>query len=209
VAISPRLYEQMRFLVEVDKVKSVLRRNHVLHEDRRENDAEHSWHLAMMAIVLSEHAAEPVDVLRTVKMVLIHDLVEIDAGDTFAFDEAASLTQPERETKAAERIFGLLPADQAAEFHGLWREFEEKQTVEARFATALDRLGGVLPSYHSDGGCWRGPGMTHDKVLAKNCVIDAGAPPLWEYAQVLIEEVAAQGWIGVKDASEPVSSAAG
>ena len=121
-----RLLQQMQFLVEVDKVKSILRSGSVLHGERRENDAEHSWHLALMAIILCEHSDEPVDVPRVVKMVLIHDLVEIDAGDTFAYDEAALLTQREREVRAADRIFGLLPKEMAEELRGLWDESEER-----------------------------------------------------------------------------------
>ena len=140
----------MQFLKEADKVKSVFRRNRILHDERAENDAEHSWHLALMAVVLSEHASPKVDVLHVVKMLLIHDLVEIDAGDTFAFDQAAVLTQREREERAAERIFGLLPADMAEEMRAVWEEFECQETPEARFAGALDCLGGgVVPKLSS------------------------------------------------------------
>jgi putative hydrolase of HD superfamily len=163
-----RLLRQMRFVVEADKLKSIFRRNRLLHGERQENDAEHSWHLARMAIVLAEHADPPIDVLRVLKMVLIHDLVEIDAGDTFGYDEAALVTQPERERLAADRIFGLLPEDMAHELRAVWEEFEEKQTPEAKFAGALDRMGGVLPSYYNEGGCWREASVTVERVKDRN-----------------------------------------
>ena len=151
-----RLIRQMQFIVEIDKAKSILRTGKHIHSDPRENDAEHSWHVAMMAIVLAEHAAEPVDVLRVVKMLLIHDIVEIDAGDTDAYDEVGRLTQRAAapEEKAADRLFGLLPSDAAAEFRVLWEEFEAKATSDDVFAGALDRIAGVLSSTHNNGGCW-------------------------------------------------------
>src|SRR4028118_2016708 len=171
-----RLLRQMQFVVEADKLKSIFRRNRLLHGERRENDAEHSWHLALMAIILAEHADPPVDLLRVVKMVLIHDLVEIDAGDTFGYDEAALLTQPERERLAADRIFGLLPEDMSHEMRAVWEEFEEKQTPEAKFAGALDRMGGVLPSYYNEGGCWREASVTVERGKDRNGGIGDGAP---------------------------------
>lgn len=186
----------MQFVVEADKLKSIFRRNRLLHGERHENDAEHSWHLALMAIILAEHADPPVDVLHVVKMVLIHDLVEIDAGDTFGYDEAALLTQPERERLAADRIFGLLPNDMAHELRELWNEFEEKQTAEAKFAGALDRMGGVLPSYHNQGGCWREADVSVERVKARNGVIAAGSPALWDYAEGLIDDAVEKGFVG-------------
>lgn len=192
-ADNSRLLQQMQFLIEIDKVKSILRRGHILQGERYENDAEHSWHLAVMALILAEHSNEPVDVLRVVHMVLIHDLVEIDAGDTFAYDEAALLTQREREVQAADRIFTLLPADMADEFRGLWDEFEARQTPEARFAAALDRISGVLSSWHSQGGCWREAGVTVDQVKKRNRVIGEGSTTLWQYAEDLIDQAVHQG----------------
>src|SRR4028119_2424725 len=181
-----RLLRQMRLVVEADKLKSIFRRNRLLHGDRQENDAEHSWHLALMALVLAEHAEPPVDVLRVLKMVLVHDMVEIDAGDTFGYDEAALLTQPERERLAADRIFGLLPEDMGHEMRVVWEEFEERQTPEAKFAGALDRMGGVLPSYHNEGGCWREASVTVERVKSRNSVIADGSASLWQYAEELI-----------------------
>lgn len=191
-----RILQQMQFLKEADKAKSVFRRNRVLHGERPENDAEHSWQLALMAVVLSEHASPKVDVLHVVRMLLIHDLVEIDAGDTFAFDQAAVLTQREREERAAERIFGLLPADMAEEMRAVWEEFECQETPEARFAGAMDHLGGgVVPNCHHQGGCWREAEVTVERVKARNCAIAAGSPTLWEYAEGLIDEVQQEGFL--------------
>jgi len=197
-----RVLQQMQFLKEADKVKSVFRRNRILHGERHENDAEHSWQLALMAIVLSEHASPEVDVLHVVKMLLIHDLVEIDAGDTFAFDQAAVLSQREREEKAAERVFGLLPTDMAEEMRAVWEEFERQETPEARFAGAMDHLGGgVVPNCHHQGGCWREAGVTVERVKARNSAIAAGAPVLWKYAEGLIEEVQQEGFIRSSNAA--------
>jgi putative hydrolase of HD superfamily len=149
-----------------------------------------------MAIVLAEHADPPIDVLRVLKMVLIHDLVEIDAGDTFGYDEAGLVTQPERERLAADRIFGLLPEDMAHELRAVWEEFEEKQTPEAKFAGALDRMGGVLPSYYNEGGCWREASVTVERVKDRNGVIADGSPALWCYAESLIDDAVAKGYVG-------------
>lgn len=193
---SLRLLQQMQFVVEVDKVKSIFRRGHVLHGDRHENDAEHSWHLAIMAVLLAEHANDSVDVLRVVKMALIHDLVEIDAGDTFAYDEAALQTQREREVRAADRIFGMLPGDMTDELRGLWEEFDRRETADARFAAALDRISGVLSSCHHQGGCWREAGVTVERIKARNSAIGSGSVALWEYAEALIDDALNQGFIG-------------
>jgi len=191
-----RLLQQMQFLTEADKVKSVFRRNRILHGERLENDAEHSWQLALMAIVLSEHADPKVDVLHVVKMLLVHDLVEIDAGDTFAFDPDAVLTQRERETKAAERVFGLLPDDMAGEMRALWEEFDALETTEAKFAASLDHLGGgVVPNCHNEGGCWREAGVSAERVKARNSAIEAGSPVLWDYVEGLIDGAKSAGFI--------------
>ena len=191
-----RLLQQMQFLTEADKVKSVFRRNRILQGERLENDAEHSWQLALMAIVLSEHADPPVDVLHVVKMLLVHDLVEIDAGDTFAFDLDAVKTQHEREERAAERVFGLLPGDMAAEMRALWEEFDALETPEAKFAASLDHLGGgVVPNCYNEGGCWREAGVSAERVKARNSAIEAGSPVLWDYAEGLIDEAKSAGFI--------------
>ena len=188
-----RLRRQMEFIVEMDKLKSIYRQTHLMDKSRAENDAEHSWHLAMMALFLSEYAAEAVDVCRVMKMVLIHDIVEIDAGDTFAYDTAGMETKAAREQAAAERIFNLLPPEQAAELRGLWDEFEAQETPNAKFATSLDRLAGVLNNYHTDGMGWRRHSIPVERVLARNSHIAEGSPALWEYAKSLIEDAAGRG----------------
>ncbi len=201
--MSERLKQQMAFLVEIDKMKGILRRTRVLDGSRYENDAEHSWHFAMMALVLAEYATEPIDLFRVVKMALVHDIVEIDAGDTFAYDDQARQTQYERERKAAERIFALLPPDQAAEFRSLWEEFVAQQTPEARFAMALDRLAGVLANYCNNGGGWREFQVPKEKVMARNSAIALAAPELWEMARQMIEEAFADAPSGI---IQPVAS---
>ena len=190
-----RLAAQIAFIVEIDRLKQVLRQSHLTDGSRVENDAEHSWHLAVMAILLAEHAAEPVDVSRVIKMVLVHDLVEIDAGDTFAYDVEGHADKSDREQAAADRIFALLPADQAAEFRALWDEFESRQTPDSRFAAALDRLQPQLLNYHSGGSTWLEHGITADQVLARNCHMAEGSQSLWDFAQRLIADAVAKGYL--------------
>ena len=192
----PRLDQQVGFILETDKLKQVLRQTLVSGgEGRRENDAEHSWHLGLMALLLREHAAEPVDLLRVVEMLLVHDLVEIDAGDTFVYDEVAHLDKEEREQRAAERIFGLLPKDQAGRVRALWEEFEARQTPEARYAAALDRFQPLLLNFQTEGAAWRKHGVRRDQVIARNRHIEEGAPALWAAAQELIAAAVERGWI--------------
>ncbi len=182
-----RLVQQIRFIVEVDKLKEILRQTLLTQSRRQETDAEHSWHLCLMVLVLAEHANTPqLDVLRVIKMLLIHDIVEIDAGDTFAYAPAQQADQHARESRAAERIFGLLPADQAAEFRGLWDEFEARATPEAKFATALDRFQPMLQNCLTEGVAWRQNGVTSDRVFARGQSIAEGAPAVWEHAAELI-----------------------
>ncbi|MCC7261622.1 MAG: HD domain-containing protein [Candidatus Latescibacteria bacterium] len=191
-----RLAAQVGFILEVDKLKQILRQTLVSGgQGRRENDAEHSWHLGLMALTLREYAAEPVELLRVVEMLLIHDLVEIDAGDTFVYDEAAQASKAEREERAAVRIFGLLPADQAARVRGLWEEFEARQTPEARYAAALDRYQPLLLNFATEGAAWRRHGVRRAQVIERNRHIEEGAPVLWAAASELIEEAVRRGWI--------------
>jgi putative hydrolase of HD superfamily len=189
-----RLSRQIRFIAECDRLKEIFRQTLCTQSRRQENDAEHSWHLALLVIVLAEHSDhQPLDVLRVLKMVILHDLVEIDAGDTFAYDTARMADQPEREARAAERIFGLLPDDQAAEFHALWDEFESRATPEARFAAAVDRFQPMLLNCLTDGVAWKKHGVTSDRVLARNAHLAAGSTALWEYARGMIEEAVTAG----------------
>lgn len=192
---SPRLADQLAFLVEIDKVKQVLRQTVLADGSRRENDAEHMWHFAVAALVLAEYAREPIDLRRVLTMILVHDLVEIDAGDTFVYDEQARRDQEEREREAADRIFGLLPGDQAERFRGLWEEFEARQSPDARFAAALDRLQPILLNVESHGAAWRRHGVTSAQVLERNRTIADGSPDLWEYVQGLIQEAVAKGYL--------------
>jgi len=197
VESTTRLEQQIHFLLELDKLKQVLRRTYLLDGSRHENDVEHSWHLAMMAALLREYAREPVDLLRTLKMVLVHDIVEIDVGDIFIYDEEGQGKKPELERAAAERIFAMLPEDQAAEARVLWDEFEVAETAEAKFARALDRLQPLLHNYYTEGRAWKEHGVTVDRVLAVNRpVLAAGAPALEEYATRLIAEAVEKGYLG-------------
>ena len=183
----------MAFLLEADKLKNILRRNRVITDPaRRENDAEHTFHLALMAATLVEYADAPVDLARVLRMLLVHDLVEIDAGDTFMYTGAMA-SKEDRETLAAKRIFGLLPEDQAVEFRGLWMEFEARGSDDARFAAALDRLHPLLGNCHTQGGAWKEYGVHAPQVHARNERINDGSRALWSYARGLLEEAIRRG----------------
>ncbi|MDY0092116.1 MAG: HD domain-containing protein [Candidatus Vecturithrix sp.] len=194
--MNARFEQQLEFLVEIDKVKQIFRRTLLMDQSRTENDAEHSWHLAVMAIILKEYAATPsLDIARVLNMVLIHDLVEIDAGDTYLYDEQAAQDKDEREQKAAERIFALLPDDQAQEFRALWEEFEQRDTPEAQFAASLDRFQPLLHNYKTQGESWKKHGIRREQVLQRGQQMQAGSPFLWKYAQILIERSVESGYL--------------
>lgn len=193
--MSLRLDQQIGFILELDTLKSVLRRSYLLNNTRRENSAEHSWHLSAMALVLAEHANADIDQLRVLKMLLVHDIVEIDSGDTYIYDTAGNDTKAVREQEAAQRIFGLLPDDQKLELTRLWQEFEARETPEAKFAAALDRLMPLLHNYHTEGRSWREHGITKQQVLNLNRHIADGSQSLWEYAESLIGDAAAKGYL--------------
>jgi len=189
-----RLERQMQFIIETDKLKEIFRQTLTTQSRRRENSAEHSWHFALMIITLAEHSNhQPLDVLRVLKMVLIHDLVEIDAGDTYAYDTKNMADQHEREARAADRIFGLLPPDQAADFRALWDEFEARATPEAKFAAACDRFHPMLLNCLTGGVTWRQHGVTYEKVVARNQHTHEGSTALWAYALRMIDEAVAKG----------------
>ena len=190
-----RLEQQLRFIVELDKVKSVFRQNPLADGSRKENDAEHMWHLAVLVLVLAEHADEPIDVAKVLTMVLLHDIVEIDAGDTFVYDEAAHHDKEERELAAAERIYGLLPDDQGDRFRAVWDEFEARESAEARFAAAVDRLQPLLLNHASGGGAWQEHGISSDRVLKRNAPIGSSSSTLWDAAQRLIADAVAKGYL--------------
>lgn len=189
-----RLRQQLTFLIEIDRLKTVLRQSPLASAPRRENDAEHSWHLAMMVVLLAPYADEQIDVGHTVELVLVHDLVEIYAGDTPLYDTGAGQDQLDRERLAADTLFGLLPEDQAAWIRALWDEFEERKTPEARFAKAMDRLQPLLLNWMARGGTWRTPGVTVEDVRQRKAVIGDASARLWEAGQHLINEGAARGW---------------
>ena len=192
-----RLQQQMDFILEVDKLKNITRQTYLSSGERKENDTEHSWHLALMCALLAEHSNEKIDVLKTMTMVLIHDIVEIDAGDTYAYDTAGNTTKREREVRAAERIFHLLPADQALWLRGLWDEFEEGVTPEAKFAIALDKIQPVLLNDASGGKSWREHGVEVSQILKRNEHTPEGSRQLWEYAKELIDKNVENG--NIKD----------
>ena len=187
------LLDQIAFIKEIDKVKYIQRKTKLFNSDRCENDAEHSWHLALMAIVLAEHSNEPIDVLKVVKMVLIHDIVEIDAGDVFIYDTVKNHDNTDEERLAANRIFGLLPKKQAEEFISIWEEFEEGETNEAKFARSMDRLEPLLQNTSNNGGTWKEFGVKYDKVYEKKSIIKNGSASLWNYAEGLINESVEKG----------------
>lgn len=187
------LEKQIQFIMELDKIKHIIRRNYLADGSRRENDAEHSWHLAVMAMVLAEHANQKMDVLRTIKMLLIHDVVEIDAGDTYAYDANGHKDKREREVKAAERIFCLLPGEQAIEFRKLWDEFEEMETAEAKFANALDKIHPFLLNAASNGRSWKEHGIKKSQVIKINERTHEGSEALWQYIKEQIDLQTANG----------------
>lgn len=191
-----RLKQQIRFVIEIDKLKRVARQTILMDRSRLENDAEHSWHLAVMAMLLSEYAAENgIDLFRVVKMVLVHDLVEIDAGDTYCYNDEDIQDQIKREEQAADRIFSILPDDQSKEIRLLWDEFNDRETPEARFAAALDRLQPLLHNYNTDGLMWKKNDIRRSQVILRNRPIKDGAPTLWEYAARLIDDAVEKGFL--------------
>lgn len=192
--LAERIEKQFRFLTEIDRLKHVERQNILCDASRRENSAEHSWHLAVLALCLAEHAAAPdVDRFKVVQMLLIHDIVEIDAGDAFLHEAAELEVQAEREAAAAERLFGLLPEDQATQFLALWREFESGDSEEAILARALDRVQPALLHEATDGVIWQEYGTTHEQIQKKMLVLHRAAPALWARVEVIIERAKAAG----------------
>jgi putative hydrolase of HD superfamily len=187
------LLKQIDFIKEIDKVKFIQRKTKLFNSNRNENDAEHSWHLAMMALILAEHANEPIDVLKVIKMVLIHDIVEIDAGDTFIYDTQKNHVNTDQERLAANRIFGLLPQEQSKEFIAVWEEFEEGLTAEAKFARTMDRLEPLLQNTSNNGGTWKEFDVDYSKVFEKKKIINEGSTTIWKYAEELIKESVEKG----------------
>ncbi|MGO4770240.1 HD family hydrolase [Flavobacterium sp. W22_SRS_FK3] len=187
------LLDQIAFIKEIDKVKYIQRKTKLFNSDRNENDAEHSWHLALMAIVLAGHSDEPINILRVVKMVLIHDIVEIDSGDVFIYDTQKSHDNTDEERLAANRIFGLLPKKQAEDMIAIWEEFVAGETNEAKFAKSIDRLEPLLQNTSNNGGTWKEFDVPYQKVYEKKSVIKEGSKTLWTYAEGLINDSVAKG----------------
>ncbi|MFT5195391.1 MAG: putative hydrolase of HD superfamily [Cellvibrionaceae bacterium] len=190
------LKKQIDFIKEIDQLKLILRRSPVCGGERRENSAEHSWHLAMLAITIAEHANEPIDVLRVVKMVLIHDIVEIDAGDTFVYDTKGYEDKEEREQKAADRLFGLLPDKQTNEFMNLWHEFETRESADAKFANALDRTMPLLHNYMAEGGSWKTHNVNRAMVDSLSSRITDGSESLSQFIGDLVDDAVEKGYLG-------------
>lgn len=186
--MNERLKKQKEFLLEVDKMKQIYRQTHIAGGSRQENDAEHSWHLALMAFLLSEHANQQVDVLRVMKMVLVHDLVEVDAGDTYAYDEKGNATKRQREEKAADRIFGILPEDQCREIRSLWEEFEAYETPESQFAHVLDNFQPLSLNDYNEGVDWSRHQVHKHQILKRNAKTVQGSTAIWECMEEIIEK---------------------
>ena len=188
-----RFEKQMAFILEADKEKNILRQTHLSGGGRQENDAEHAWHMAMMIYLLKEYANEPIDLAKTMMMALIHDIVEIDAGDTYAYDETAMASQAERERLAADRIFGLLPDDQRDELRALFEEFEAGETAEAKFARTMDNLQPLMLNNSNNGGDWREHQVTKTQIMKRHGRNQIGSAFIGEYTRELIEENVRKG----------------
>jgi putative hydrolase of HD superfamily len=193
-AETERFKKQIEFILEADKLKHVRRKTILLDHSRRENSAEHSWHIALMVLIMSEYSKETdIDFFHVMKMLLIHDLVEIDAGDTYCYDDNGRKDQRRREEIAAQRVFGLLPADQVAALRALWNEFEKKETPESRFANALDRVQPMLNNYFTDGQTWQENDIKSGQVHRRMRPVKDGAPVLWDYVSALIRDAVKKG----------------
>lgn len=194
--MTSRFKKQMDFLIEIDKVKNILRMTSIADGTRRENDAEHSWSLAVMAILFAEYMPQDLDLLKVIKMVLIHDLVEIYAGDTFAFDEAGMEDKEEREQLSADKIFGILESDQGLEYRTLWEEFEACETQEAQYAAMLDRLQPLIMNYINEGGTWAQHGITVEQVYKRNQItLEKGPKEFIDFINQVVEECVEKGYI--------------
>jgi putative hydrolase of HD superfamily len=193
-----RFQKQIEFILEADKLKHTMRRTILMNKSRRENSAEHSWHIALTVLVLSEYAEEKkIDVFRVIKMLLIHDLVEIDAGDTYCYDDQGRVDQAQREEIAADRIFNILPEDQARSYRSLWDEFEARDTAESRLANALDRLQPFLLNYFTEGQSWQEHDVKSSQVLSRMQPVEDGSPFLWNYVKKLLDDAVKKGYLSV------------
>lgn len=190
-----KLERQMEFILEIDKAKDIFRQTYLSNNKRTENDAEHSWHLAMMAFTLSEYFGENLDLSKVVKMVLMHDLVEIYAGDTYCYDQQANADKAEREKKAAEKLYGILPEEQGKEYQNLWMEFEEGKTEEAKFAVILDRIQPVMLNYATNGRAWKEHGIYVDQVLGRNAAVLNGPKEIADFFRGILDRSVEKGYL--------------
>ena len=190
-----RLEQQIQFIVEADKLKSVIRHTYIVSGERRENTAEHSWQVALLAWLLAEYAEETINICKVGKMLLIHDIVEVEAGDTFIYDESGKEDQVEKEQASADKLFSLLPDDQADEMKKLWHEFESCQTSEARYAKSIDRIMPLLHNYYTEGKSWQEHDISREMVLKVCSPIQAGSEKLWELAKTTIDEAVKKGFL--------------
>ncbi|MDE6671975.1 MAG: HD domain-containing protein [Ruminococcus sp.] len=195
--IDEKLKKQIEFMLELDKMKNLYRQTYVLHEDRKENDAEHSWHIAMMAFLLAEYAQPDTDIFKVMKMLIVHDVVEIDAGDTYCYDYEGYKSKAEREEKASQRIFGILPEVQKTEFYSLWREFEDGLTPEAKFAGLLDRLQPIILNYSKNGISWQEHTVKSEQVKDRTKQFADVSPELYELIDKIINDSAQKGYLGI------------
>lgn len=195
--IDEKLKKQIEFMLELDKMKNLYRQTYVLHEDRKENDAEHSWHIAMMAFLLAEYAQPDTDIFKVMKMLIVHDVVEIDAGDTYCYDYEGYKSKAEREEKASQRIFGILPEVQKTEFYSLWREFEDGLTPEAKFAGLLDRLQPIILNYSKNGISWQEHTVKAEQVKDRTKQFADVSPELYELIDKIINDSAQKGYLGI------------
>ncbi|HHV46867.1 MAG TPA: HD domain-containing protein [Tissierellia bacterium] len=193
--VSERLKKDMDFIIELDKMKSIMRQTTLIDGSKREDDAEHSWHIAVMAMVLHEYSNAPIDVCKVIKMLLVHDLIEIYAGDTFCYDVEGNKSKKERELEAAEKLYGMLDEDKGRELRSLWDEFEEMRTNEAVFAAAMDRLQPLFSNYYSGGGTWVKHNVTKEQVYNRIAPIEKVSDKLWEFVTNLIEDAVRKGYI--------------
>lgn len=195
IVSNTKLTQQIKFLIEIDRLKGIIRQTLITDGSRLENSAEHSWHLAMMAIVLKDYAPGSINILRVIKMLLVHDLVEIYAGDTFCYDEAANQDKADRETAAATKLFSLLPEPQGRELQELWQEFEAVQTIESQFANALDRLQPFLQNWQTEGKTWQVHGINQQQVKQRMSPIKSGTPEIWPLVEQLIADCVEKGFL--------------
>ncbi len=197
--MNERFNKQLQFIYEIDKIKSIFRKTRLFDNSRYENDAEHSWHLAMMALAFKEHATEEIDILRVIKMVLIHDIVEIDGGDFIVYDQTAAAEKEAREVECAQRIYGMLPSDMKEDFISTWEEFEARETPEAKFAVALDRAEPTLQNCLTQGHSWVTHDISYEQVIGVNKKkIMEGCPALWDYIDSQLKQCIKEGFLKEK-----------